>query len=69
MDFRVIHAYNRLVRRGIVDPLTCKHCGEEVAIRLSSDDQPLFQCFTCNSITAPGLLRYEEIKKIVEEHG
>lgn len=68
MRFQVFHDYNRLVRRGLVPPLTCGHCGTEYAIRLGVDDQPELQCFMCDSRTRPGQAYYDKVVSVVNKH-
>lgn len=63
MDFQVFHDYARLARRGLVEPLACPHCGFEYVTRIGEGDEPVLQCFGCNSITKPGLALYENLIK------
>lgn len=74
MEFDVFHAYNRLVRRGLVDPLTCPNDGKELALmgkRLMETDSvydytPALKCFYCGTLTEPGLALYNRIKDETE---
>lgn len=68
MDFQVFHKYNRLVRRGACKPLTCRHCGNELTLRVGTDDEPELMCFFCNVLTKPGLKMYSDIRSVVKEH-
>jgi hypothetical protein len=61
----VYHAYNRLARRGIVEPLKCHICGHEVAMK-QRGGEPVFLCWNCEQIIVPGLNTYESIKWVVE---
>jgi len=67
MDFQVFHRYNRLARRGIVEPLRCPYCEEEVVTR-AQGDQPVLQCFNCDLVVDPGVGLYDRIRAVVTEH-
>ena len=64
----IYHAYNKLARRGKVDPLTCHLCRTEVQVRIGEDDQPVFWCPDCQKLIKPGLNTYEAIKNAVNHH-
>lgn len=68
MDFQTFHKYNRLVRRGMVKPLTCPVCDEKYILRVSEDDDPVLQCLACNSLTQPGLNMWDKVRAVVKEH-
>jgi hypothetical protein len=64
----IYHAYNKLARRGIVDPLTCHLCRETVQVRIGKEDEPVFWCQNCEKLIKPGLNTYEAIRNVVLEH-
>lgn len=68
MDFRTFHLYNRLVRRGLVKPLICPVCEMDYVVRTDADDEPVLQCFGCQSTTKPGLKLYSQVEAVVKEH-
>jgi len=68
MDFQVFHKYNRLVRRGMVKPLACQHCGTEYVLTIGDEDKPALRCFGCSVVVYPGLRMYEDIVAVVKEH-
>lgn len=68
MDFQTFHKYNRLVRRGLVKPLTCPVCETEYVLRVSEHDDPVLQCFPCDSLTQPGLNLWNNVQAVVKEH-
>lgn len=67
MDIQYFHNYNRLVRRGLVKPLTCS-AGHEVTLRATLDAEPVLECYTCGSRTQPGLAMYQRVQAVVKEH-
>lgn len=69
-EFGILHAYRRLVRRGLASamPLLCQTCGEEYLIGLDNEDHPLLKCFTCASVLRPGLAFYDRLAAVVEKH-
>jgi hypothetical protein len=68
MDFQTFHLYNRLVRRGMVKALTCPVCDSEYVLRRSENDDPVLQCFTCQTLTQPGLKIWSRVDAVVREH-
>ena len=62
----VYHAYNRLAKRGIVDPLSCHMCYKEVTLIRDENDNPAFKCWNCDKVIKPGLNTYESVKWVVE---
>jgi len=66
-EFQVFHDYNRLVRRGLTKPLT-HGCGTEFVLALGEEDRPVLKCFSCGTLTLPGLTMYSDIKSVVKEH-
>lgn len=69
MDFPTFHRYRRLVRRGLAEPLRCGTCETEYVLMVGEEDEPLLKCFTCNSLTQPGLALYDRVKEAVESNG
>lgn len=67
MDIHEFHQYNRLVRRELVDPLTCDVCGFELITRMTLDADPLLQCLSCNVTIQPGLNLYNRIVAVNKE--
>jgi hypothetical protein len=52
-EFQLFHAYNRLVREGKAQPLTCS-CDTEYVTGLGYDDELILWCYTCDTKTRPG---------------
>lgn len=73
MEFQTFHNYNRLVRRGLVKPLT-HSCGTEFVLIIRDDHspnpnpQPALKCFACGTLTLPGTKMYSDILAVVQEH-
>ena len=70
MDFQVFHDYNKLVRRGLAEPLRCSACGAEPVLGIdarSKEIQPLFKCYHCGALTSPGLNVYDACRDKVKE--
>lgn len=66
--FRLFHRYNKLVRRGLVQPLTCKACGFAYITSADEEDNLVLECYTCDSKTRPGLGTIERVMAVVSEH-
>lgn len=67
MDFQTFHRYNRLARRGFVDPLRCGHCGHELALRLTDEYEPGLECLHCLTEFVIRERLYTRIKAILKE--
>ncbi len=67
MDFQTFHRYRQLVRRGMAEPLRCRVCENEVVTRLGELDSVVLWCYTCDSITLPGINTCEKVRAIVAE--
>lgn len=67
MDFQTFHKYNRLARRGFVKPLTCGHCGNELVLRLTDEDEPGLECYHCITQFVIRESFYEDIRAVVKE--
>lgn len=67
-EFALLHAYRRLVRRGLVEPLKCGSCGEEYVMMLSEDDTPRMECFGCGAEWSPGKAFFERLKKVIQSY-
>lgn len=69
--YTLIHAYDKVVRRGLVKPLTCS-CGETLTIEPNAgtdmDAEPNFRCYTCDSKTTLGLDAWADVRAVVMEH-
>lgn len=68
MDFQTFHDYNKLARRGLVDPLFCSICGGIEIVIAVHDDEPAIKCYYCGALTIPGLNTYQRIQQEVEKH-
>lgn len=68
MKFQPFHDYNRMVRRGFAEPLTCEHCGTEFTLRLGADDEPRLQCFGCGTLVKPGKRVYDDVCRAVAQY-
>lgn len=66
MEFDVFHKYRRLVARGILEPLKCPSCDVEYTVRIGAFDEPVLECFSCNSLLQPGGRLYNDMKAEVE---
>lgn len=67
MDIRWFHQYNRLARRGFVDPLSCGHCGHDLVLRLTDEDEPGLECYHCLTEFVIRESLYERIRAIIKE--
>lgn len=67
-DFQLFHAYRRLVRRGLVRPLT-HDCGNEYLTGLGHDDHLVLRCYHCNVVVVPGHDLVAQVRSVVNEHG
>lgn len=67
MDFQIFHRYNALARRGIVEPLKCHLCLNEVILAIHNEN-PAFKCLNCDKLIIPGMNTYQAIKNEVEKH-
>lgn len=65
--FEILHKYNRLVRRGMAEPLVCTRDGMEYTVRLNDGETPRLQCFGCGGTLTPGDKMYAGLQQIVEE--
>lgn len=65
--FRLFHRYNKLVRRDLVQPLTCKTC-DAILITALKDDQLVLKCQPCASVTTPGVKTIDTVRAVVREH-
>lgn len=65
--FALFHKYNKLVRRGLVQPL--RHsCGFPYITAADDNDFLVLKCYTCDSVTVPGLGIIGNVKAVVTEH-
>jgi hypothetical protein len=65
MDFQVFHDYRKLVRRGLAPPLTC-FCRTEYVVRIDDSDEPVLHCYTCDTITRPGIKIIDQMKEYLD---
>lgn len=68
MEFQVFHKYNRLVRRGLAEPLLCPNDDNRLVVAIGEDDEPMLHCYFCDTNIKPGLRLYERIRAIVSEY-
>lgn len=67
MEFQTFHRYNRLVRRGLAQPILC-NCGQEPVLKVGRFDEPVLECFFCGMLTVPGQAMYDDLLAVVKEH-
>ena len=70
--FPLFHAYNKLVRRGLVKPLTCD-CGDPLVTSIDKrtmidEEVLLLECYGCGTIVRPGLDTIGDVRAVVTEH-
>jgi hypothetical protein len=65
MDFQIYHEYNKLARRGLVKPLACQGCDEELVL-MQQDGEPVFKCYICDDVITPGIGTYDQVRFVVE---
>lgn len=70
--FPLFHAYNKIVRRGLVKPLLCD-CGNELVTGIDKktmigEDQLVLECYQCGTIIRPGATLVNDVRAVVTEH-
>jgi hypothetical protein len=65
-EFQLFHTYNRLVRQGFADALTCS-CGMEYVTGVSPEQDLILYCYQCNTKTRPGVNMLAKVKGVVGE--
>lgn len=66
--FHMFHRYNKLVRRNLVQPLSCKTCETDLITGLGKDDTLVLKCMFCQSTTTPGGETLSRVRAVVSEH-
>ncbi len=66
--FKLFHRYNKLVRRDLVKPLTCKTCGVPYITGLNSKDELILRCLGCPADVTPGIGTISTVRAVVTEH-
>jgi hypothetical protein len=66
-NFRAFRQYDKLVRRGVVQPIKCRIDSNPLITMLGEDDELILKCFNCGSIVKPGQKLLDSVKEIVEE--
>lgn len=71
--FPLFHAYNKLVRRGLVKALTCDSCGQSLVTTLEKGtmidgDTLILECYGCGTMVTPGLETIANVRAVVTEH-
>lgn len=66
--FRLFHRYNKLVRRGLVQPLKCYTCGNPFVTAANEKDELVLRCLVCETTTAPGITTIGNVRAVVTEH-
>jgi hypothetical protein len=67
-EFKIFHDYNKLVRRGAAEPLTCEACHTTYVVSIGANDEPILKCFVCNTQVRPGLRVKSEMRRIIDEY-
>lgn len=70
--FPLFHAYNKLVRRGLVKALACD-CGNNFVTSIDKktmiDDEVLIlECYFCGTMMRPGETTISNVRAVVQEH-
>lgn len=68
MEFKVLHNYQKLVRRNLAEPLTCPWCENAYVTVLGEGDEPALKCTYCNALVKIGAVLYNRIETTVKEH-
>ncbi len=66
--FQLFHRYNKLVRRGLVQPLMCKTCAVPYVTAVDKNDELVLKCFSCSSVVTPGIGTIGNVRAVVMEH-
>lgn len=71
--FPLFHAYNKLVRRGLVKALACDMCEQPLVTTLEKGtmidgDTLILECYACGIKTTPGLDTIADVRAVVTEH-
>lgn len=66
--FAMFHRYNKLVRRGLVQPLNCKTCATPYITAVGPDEELVLRCYVCPSDVKPGLDTLSKVRAVVTEH-
>lgn len=66
--FRLFHRYNKLVRRGLVQPLVCSTCEFAYITGADKEDELVLKCFVCDKVVKPGITTIGNVRAVVTEH-
>jgi len=66
--FKMFHRYNKLVRRGLVQPLKCRTCATPFVTGINGDDELVLRCLACDTTTVPGITTIGNVRAVVKEH-
>lgn len=66
--FKLFHRYNKLVRRGLVQPLMCKICATPYVTGLNGEDELVLKCLVCPQEVVPGIDTIGQVYSVVTEH-
>jgi transcription elongation factor Elf1 len=66
--FRLYRQYDKLVRRGLANPIRCKVDNTRLTTLLTVDDELALKCFNCGSLVTPGSKDIDAVKKVVDEY-
>lgn len=66
--WEITHRYQRLVRRGIAEPINCPDCHIEYVKKIGPDTEPVFYCLRCRGTLKPGARMLGDMRKIVNQY-
>lgn len=66
-EFQLFHAYNRLVREHLANPLICPMCAMTLVTGLGKDDNLVLLCYACQTSTVPGENTLARVRAAVSE--
>lgn len=66
--WEVVHRYRRLVRREQAAPVKCPDCHIEFVTKIGKDDEPVFYCWRCRTVTTIGVRLMDQMRAVVNEH-
>ena len=67
-SWEVAHRYQRLVRRGIAEPVMCPDCRIEYVKKIGRDDEPVFYCLRCRGTLVPGVRMMDQMRDLVKQY-
>lgn len=66
--YQIYNSYRQLVAEDKAKPLLCPNCEFEYVSSIGTDDEPVFECYTCGTKTILGTRSWSTIEAIVQEH-